>query len=272
MKVKSRILNTGVDTQPNINTPIWNKTNLESELRTIIGDAKGLFKREDSVFVAAIPNAQHELEAIEQDFKRYARSRVLEGREKPTEYPKEILTKKLKAEARLDVRLAEKAWLEKKLSEIEDTEDVIEQLDMLKYGLVGSGCFHGLGTEAYNPARCRAELDGQLLHLTPDNEELNQDGFVIILDPRSPYNGLRTSDYYKLCKIWKLERVRKEQERFKKLKEQCQREGKEVPTRALFKSASIVATKDLPPYPEWAKKYDQNGQEIGATEKMKRTK
>jgi hypothetical protein len=270
LQLNSRILNSGQDTQPNILTPYWTKANLESELLTLVGNDQGLFKRESQTSQAYIPAAKMELEAIEKQFKRYCKTKVLEGREKPEEYPKEMLTRKLKAEAKLDVTLAEKEWIEKKLSLIKDKEEIIDQEEILKYGPVASGSFHGLGTPYYNPQRAVAKLDGQRLHLTPETE--SSDGFVIILDNRSPYSGMRTSDYYKMAKQWKIDRVLKEQLRFKKLKEQCIAQHLEVPTHSAFRSASVVAIKDLPPWPDWAKKYDQNGREEGATVQMNRTK
>jgi hypothetical protein len=171
-----------------------------------------------------------------------------------------MLKRKLEAEARFDIAIAEKDLVEKHLSEIKDKEDVIDQTEMLKYGPIGSGSFHGLGTDYYNPKRAKAQIDGQYLSMVGDTG--GDDGFIIIDDQRSPFNGMKTSDYYKLVREWKLVRAQIEAKRFKKLKDECIAEHIEVPTHAAFRSVSIVDKKDLPAWPEWAIKYDKNGKPV----------
>lgn len=263
--VSSRILNSNQDSRANLATPFWTKATLEAELKTYVAD----FKRNGTTYVGTINNAEMECQAIEKDFQRYQKQMVLQGREKPEEYPNTMLTAKLKAEARYDVILAERDWLENKLSSIADKEEVIEDKEILKYGPIAVGSFHGLGTDYYDERRAVATMDGMLLHLVPQSE--TREPFIIILDKRSPYSGMKVSDYYKMAGLFKISRAMKEQQRIKALKKKAIQEGKDMP-QAYFKSASVVAKKDLPAWPSFAKHFRENGDIIEEQIIRKRTK
>lgn len=252
-QTESRILNSGAETHFSISTVIWDKSNLIRELSVLIGNEKGLYRREgdksDEGHIAKIPFVQMQLKEIEVQFKDYQRQCVNTGYEKPTEYPVDLLKLKLKWQASFDVLTGEIEALEKAIAKFTDKEAVIADTNMLAYGLICSGCFHGIGTNRYDSDFARAVLDGQYLSMVPE-------GYLIIDDPRSPYNQMKVSDYHKLAKQYVKEMIEADKVKFKALQATCKAEGKPIPQQQAATARKKIDKATLPKWPDWAIPYE----------------
>ncbi len=112
----------------------------ESYLYKLEGDAKGEFKRVDKVIVPAlIPNTRKRFQLMKDKFEIYCNQKESLGYERPTEWPIELLTERLKIEARLDVYLREAEYIKAKLEAAQVVKKEIDDKKILHYGPQGSG-------------------------------------------------------------------------------------------------------------------------------------
>jgi hypothetical protein len=142
---------------PSAYTIFWDKETLEVELFNLTGDKNGIV---DGEKFGAIPYANEVLAAIEKQFQNYCRSQVAEGRSKPQTYPPDLLQKKLKCEARIDVLTGEKEMIEKRLqsikSEVQKTDDTL----VLKNGPKGSAQLQGGVIVTIDGMKCTVSKEG----------------------------------------------------------------------------------------------------------------
>jgi len=262
-QVESSILNSGSETIPSAYTILWDKQNLEAELRRIVGDKKGLYAQGRESYIAFIPSVEMRLQEIADGFKGYCRQKINQGHEKPTEWPKELLTEKLQNEARLDVLQGEKEKIEKRLKQLNDVVTKVDDSKVLQFGLICSGSFHSIGTPRYAPERAKAELDGQYLTMVPE-------GFLIIDDPRSPYHLMKVSDYHRVAKQWVKDRMQADKEKLLIMQAKAKENYEPLPQSTGLNLSGKIDKKDLPKWPDWAIKYEP--EKSITDDKIKRTK
>jgi hypothetical protein len=211
-----------------------------------------------------MPFLKWKLEQIEEKFHLYQKRMTSRGYEKPLEYPNDLLEQKMITQAKLEVCKQEIAKLEKSLAELNSKKEVVDDGNLLAFGLRCNGSFHGIGTSYYNERKSRAHLDNQFLTLTEDD-------ILIIDDPRSPYNQMRVSDYRKMAKEWLKEREEKERLKFKALQVSCKERGLPVPTMPAVESSKRISKSSLPPWPTYAVPYSPPVEEEDSSS-MRRTK
>ncbi|MCF8307431.1 MAG: hypothetical protein K9I68_00325 [Bacteroidales bacterium] len=133
--------------------------------------------------------AKAHLKDAETSWQEYQQEKVNAGRAKPTEYPPHIAEKMFKAEAYYDVTKLELDSIKRRLDKVQKEKEKIAKGRVLKHGLQGAGKMRG---------GVLCEIDGQ--NVEPDSKKV-----LRIKDERSPYNGMKTSDYFTLVSTWKLE-------------------------------------------------------------------
>jgi hypothetical protein len=246
-KMQSNILNSG--DMPGMDTIFFDRENIKSELLTRVGDENGKYLRGKRESTAFIPYLEIQLEAIEQKWKDYQKRKLNSGYPKPTEWPKELLNEKLKFQARLDVTQSEVDALTKKLKEFKDVEEQKTDNNVLEYGCIGHGHFHG--TRAADPDLINTlkEIDGQTISQTGD-------GLLIINDSRSIYFGLSVADYRgKVCKQFINEQRQRDREKLKKLQLKAREEGLPLPKQLVARGPVKISKSSLPPWPEGCRNY-----------------
>ena len=158
------------------------KENLKAELFKIIGNEKQKYldSWNDWQF-AYLPSAINELKEIEEEFISFSEQKVNMGFVKPTEYPKNLLLKKLKTEARHDILILEKERIEKELSEYKEVDEQKSESAILKDGAKGIG----------------RTLNSVLVEIDGLKVSKNDEGNLILNDDRKPeWKGYLVSDYY----------------------------------------------------------------------------
>lgn len=262
-KMSSRVLNP--NDVPGMDSIFFDKENITTELLTRIGDQHGKYMRGGSEQTAYITYLELRLAEIDKRFKAYQKQRVNTGYPEPTEMPKELLKEKLNYQARLDVTDVEIEFLTKKLKAFTDAEENKTDGEVLEYGLLGNGRYHG--THATNPDLINVlkEIDGQRITQTSS-------GLLIINDLRSPYSGMSVTDYRELCAVWyqqdKIHRNRK----LKALKARAKEEGLPVPSHLAARAPCKVSKSSLLTWPEGVRNWLEDPEEDSSSSSMKRTK
>jgi hypothetical protein len=100
-----------------------------------------------------------------------------QGQPVPASPPDSIIRQQHESEARLDILMEECDLLKKRLAKMEAAAQTQDDSAVLRYGPAGQG--------QGDPLRI---LDGQRIS--------EKQGELFIDDPRSPYNGMKTSDYF----------------------------------------------------------------------------
>jgi hypothetical protein len=186
-RMNSKILNKDAN-QIGAYQKIWDRDSMTLELESLIGDADGQFKVGKQLYMAAIPFTKSQIKDIEKRFKDHCKKVVNEGREKPTEMPKELYEEKLKFMARLDVHLEEVHEIERRLKTDSDKEIEKSDSKVLHNGPQGNGRL----------------LGGYLIEIDGMNVSLTEDKIPFINDIRAKqFDGFSTADYYKhIVKPW----------------------------------------------------------------------
>jgi hypothetical protein len=235
--VESTILNSGAY------TVFWDRNGLNGALVQLIGNDKGQYiSTGGTVLQAFVPVVVEQLKVVEQKFKDYCRQKVNSGYSEPTEYPPELLDMKLKLEAKYDILSAEVEMIQKKLREFKDMEAKEDDSRVLQYGLQRSGKFWGSRAPSPELINVLHDLDGQLISM--------HDGFLIIDDERSPYDGMKVSDYHTLAKQWVQDRLRANNENLNRLQAQAKETGRTVPLSLPVEGPKKVSRASLPAWPE----------------------
>jgi hypothetical protein len=233
-KIDSVFLNPGSSKNQGANVRFWDEANLRNELIQYVGDKKGMLRSNETTRLARIPQAEADLKALEDNFKRYQQRQRNLGFEETT-YTSDVLDKKLKLEAIIDVMTGEVEAIEKRLSTFETKKEVVDDSMVLCYGLQGT-----VKLEGGNPKI----IDGQDVGLVADT--------YCILDERSPYFGMSLKDYNKLCTIWRDEQKKKDRIKLLKVQQQCRLMGVPVVSHLGAKPLVRISKTNLPPYPDWS--------------------
>ncbi len=245
-RLESNILN--YDPIPSIHTIIEDKQNLQSLLLERVGDEEGNYYRSGIARRAFLPMIRSKLYAIHVQFEIIKETFVKRGFEKPTTLPNDLRDKQLRLFAEEDVTLEEIETLELKIKNFTDREQEEDNSRVLEYGLKCSGHFWGFKAPTEEMVNQLHDLDGQLITMHPD-------GFLIIDDKRSPYDGMKVSDYHKLAKAWTMERLKSDGEKLKRLQKEAKEQGHPVPSQLKASSSKKVDRNSLPKWPSWAQKH-----------------
>lgn len=160
---------------------------LEQSILQIAGNKKGYYERDDHIEMACIPSIEQELSKILNQHKIWKQRQVQDGKTltEPTGWPDDLLFKRSRCEAAIDIYKLEKSILEKHLKKLKETPNK----DMLK---------NGLADKLIQKGSTSISVDGQ--RLSHDKE-----GRPFISEPQSPYNGMYLYHYRRLCKTWNKE-------------------------------------------------------------------
>ena len=167
------------------------------------GDDQGYYYKNGEKLPSDLKAAEDDLQEVHNEFKRMQQRWINWGRKPPTEMPEDMMERKLKAEAKVDVIKDEIRKLEKALNAFKEKEAKIRKGQVLKYGPKGSGSQRN---------GILAEIDGQVVK--PDKE-----GVLRIADELSPYNGLEVWRYREeVGTPWAKEKRRREELNLAELK------------------------------------------------------
>ena len=223
----------------------------EGTLAELIGSKDGYYLRNNNWYKALIPVAKQNLKEVHKEFKRWQNEQVQGGYslKKPTKWLEELLEKRLKAEALLDVRLTEKKAVELRIKQLKERQEKEHSKEILPNGTQGRIGYSGNRI---------VEADKQKVSYS--------NGIPFIDEPQSPYNGMPIVYYRSMCEQWKkdvgitTEQLQKRRdEMYEADRKQAFKEGKEPPVVKLSVSGRALPvwmkrlgiTKD--DYPEWPK-------------------
>lgn len=198
--------------------------------------------------MALIPGAKNNLRKIHREFKQWQRKQVQEGFaiEKPTEWPKDLLEKRLKAEAIVDIYRREKAKVKQILKEHKRKAEKERQKKILEFGPQGKGLRH-------DPNSSRPWLiDGQRI-------SRNGYGVPYIDEPSSPYHEMPIAIYRKISAKWRDHQMKKAKESMAKREKECKEKGELVPGSIISWRNLKLPKDDFPDWPEGAKKISDIG-------------
>ena len=191
-------------------SPVLNKERRESDIRNagmlldvrecektlmqLVGNPNKDFHylEADKWVPALIPIAQLNLRKIHSAFKQWQKKQVLEGfaLEKPTKWPNDLLEKRLKAEAILDVYRQEKKAVEIAIKAYNAEKEEKRKKKILEFGPQGKGLNH-------DPRSGHPWLvDGQKVGS-------NEEGIPFIDEPSSKYDGMPLVFYRKMASAWR---------------------------------------------------------------------
>lgn len=192
--------------------------------------------------VALIPNAITNLRKIQSRFKEWQKKQVRDGfaLEKPKEWPRDLLEKRLKAEAILDIYRRERSKVEQVLERHKANREKEREANILEYGPQGKGLRH-------DPRSIRPWLvDGQRV-------SRNTDEVPYIDEPSSPYHLMPLVHYRKMASDW-IKHLRKlAKERHQKRVEEAKAKGETPPGSSSWRRIK-VSKDELPDWPDGAKK------------------
>lgn len=231
----------------------------------LTGNAEGFYYKDHQKQIARLPYIKQRIKDIESEFKRFQRSKINLGYEKPLIMPTDLQNEKYLAEASLDVLTEELEHLEQQLKMCADQAQEDRSGSVLRHGLRCSGSFHGIGTSDYDPRRARAILDGQYISQLPD-------GMLIVDDSSSIYDGISVQDYRKLSKEWLKKISDDDDELLKKIQTEARQKGETIPWATGRLGNFVVDKKSLPPFPEWAKNYKKADIKADDIKETKRNK
>ncbi|GAA5521775.1 hypothetical protein Asal01_01720 [Fodinibius salicampi] len=241
--------------------------NLKPNLIQLEGNDDGRYKQGGSWKTALIPLAKENLKEVYRDFKIWQKQQVRSGEalKPPKEWPDELLKERLKVEARLDVRRAEKFTVEKAIEQNKREEKrkrgQLKKQRLLPHGPLGKGVNPKKGFKE------GTEVDGQVV-------KYSKSDVPYIDEPDSPYHQMPIFHYKKMVIQWRKEvgidkqpfdlnglREKRDEIHRKRCKE-ATAQGKEPPTKKLIVTPGKIAkwidrleiTKaDWPEWPEGAK-------------------
>lgn len=242
LMIKSKILNGGSETIPNVHTILWDRQNLEVELYRIIGNENGRFKKGNESHIAYLPFVRMKLELLTKKFEEWSLKRKLSGYADFTQWPEDLLIQKYQIEAQEDLLIYEAEVIEKRISSIQEESEKEDESKLLIYGLRCNYHFWGTKAPRYEMINMMKDIDGQKVSMRDDE--------LIIQDERSPYNGLSVADYRELSKVWLAEQRRIDKEKLETEQRKCKEQGLPVPNTLSARSPKRVNLSSLPPFPE----------------------
>jgi len=225
--LESNVLNR--ESIPSMGTIFWDKNNLRTHIE--------LFETDH------IPAREAALVAAHNAFQNYNEGRRREGRAVTEEYPTHLLSRKVKAEARLDVAKRELEFLQERLEKYyNQPEAELLEKACLEYGPRGNGRLKdGL----------LIEVDGQRVtpHKLEDNDEI-----LVIAQSNSPYFGMSVADYRTHVVVpWTKERRMHQYNLEKQRQKEISESGFSKIT--IPNSGRKVHTSSIPTWPEGVKNH-----------------
>ncbi len=201
-------------------------------------DKNGMYLKGDVWYRGRIPDAEEKLKRVVEKFFRWRKDQVRSGfaLALPKEMPDHLLEEKLKAEALIDVRYAERTRVQSRLKELNKEYEKEQLKNVLPNG--------PLGRISKEKNRI-ISADGQRVSYSKNIPFINE--------PTSPYHLMPIVYYRSMCTQW-LEDVgltipqlqKKRKEFFEKAKELAIQEGKDIPTKQLPVTPAKI--------PEWMKR------------------
>ncbi len=176
--------------RPTVYSTIMDKQNIMGLIVAREGNEDRVYYRNGVQQPALLPLIEEKLYELNEEFAEVQRSYKKQGKIIPDKMLPDMLDKKLRLEAEMDVNLAELKILTQSLAEFTDKEQIESQERVLKFGLSQFG-------------RLR---DGVLVELDGQRISALSDGELFIDDPRSPYNDLKVLEYRRLSNEWKAAR------------------------------------------------------------------
>lgn len=225
----------------------------QGSLTEITGNGQGYYLKQGNWYQALIPSALKELKKVHLVFKRWQNDQVQGGfaLTSPKEWPRDLLEKRLKAEAVLDIRYAEKKAVEDRLNKLIEERNKKPKRTILP---LGPQCRMAQASKSAPIT----EVDGQQV-------SYNEEGVPFVDEPTSPYHGMSLFHYRQMSKAWRREMglmpdqlLETAQQIFLQQKEQAKAEGTDPPlfppVANEFKMAEwmerLGVTKDK--FPEWS--------------------
>ncbi|RNC84465.1 MAG: hypothetical protein ED557_05650 [Balneola sp.] len=221
------------------------------------GNSQGYYVVYDRRYEALLPIAKKGVLAVVNEFNIWRNQQVKNGYaiETPSTWPKDLLDRKLKAEALLDIRYAEIKALKDRIEAL-----IQEKEKKKKQGILPNGP-QGRTTQA-NENEPITAMDGQ-------GVSYSDQGIPFINEESSPYHGMSVFHYRQMCKEWRKEvgitpaqLVTKAEEIFLEQKQIAKEEGIEPPlfppVTSEFKLPEWIkrlgiTKKDWPKWPEGVK-------------------
>ncbi|MEX0685758.1 MAG: hypothetical protein WD267_11495 [Balneolales bacterium] len=162
--------------------------NARASLAELVGNDEGVYVRDGHFEKARIPSIKSELEKIHNAFKIWQKRQLESGQsfELPKQWPSDLLTKRLRAEAIIDVYTREKSVLESRIVELQERAKKDHEKGILPFGPIG---------ELGKKGNAIISVDGQ--RLTFDAK-----GRPVISETSSPYDGLSLYHYQQMAKAW----------------------------------------------------------------------
>lgn len=203
---------------------------------------------------ALMPLAQIELKEIWKEWVQWRKDQVTFGYsiELPTEWPKHLMTKRLRAEALVDVKQKEIIALNTALAKYQARQEK-ERIDgVLRFGPELRGWSDG-ALQKYQLGIADLVVDGQKVKFT-------NSGVPFIDEPSSPYNGMAIADYRKVAGIWRKKVVQMADDIKARKKAEKEASGSKSAIPMIMKSPrGFFRTRkpdpaDFPSWPEGAKK------------------
>lgn len=219
-----------------VHNVLFDESGLESYKTELVGeDKEGNYKRKGIDYVAKIPAVKLELKEFAEHWEDTKAQGLNEGMEiTDEEMPANLLEKRLKMEARLDIYTEEFTKIQERLDALADVEQKKDDRDVLKYGLICSGILKN---------SVLSEIDGQ------NCDFINK--VLCLMDDRSPFNGMSVKDYRKLSADWLEERAKLDAQHLIVLQEKARKANEVVPRSFISVNGySRIPKAYLPKWPE----------------------
>ena len=234
---------------------LYGVSECQATLVQLEGNADGYYKKDNTWYHALIPVAKVRVKEAQRNFQRWRQEQVQRGLalSKPKQWPQHLLDERLKAEALLDVRYAEKQKVETRIKQLKAQEEREHKKQVLPNGPLGR---IGMSGDKI------VEADGQRV-------TYSEGGIPYVDDTESPYHGMPIATYRVMVKEWMravgitIPQLRKRREQiFKEEKKQALKAGEEPPTKKLvvthqkipvWMNRLGIGKKDWPKWPEGAK-------------------
>lgn len=252
-------------------SPILNKNRRSSDIANAlsmgaIGEIKGHlielkgnpkknghYHREGSWYKAIIPSARERLKEVHAKFERWQSEQVRSGKalKKPTEWPDDLRTERLQAEAKLDICRRERAALEDRLEELKEKEGKVRHEKILPEGPMTHDPEPPQRLTGQERRRFKQQpwiIDGQRVSY--------EDGVPFIDCPDSPYNRMPVATYRKMARAWKKENGLMRHQLVKAAKdyrEKAREAGEDLPPNFSSKKYKSLLKRrgDWPESPDW---------------------
>ncbi|MDY0388879.1 MAG: hypothetical protein RBT65_17535 [Methanolobus sp.] len=148
-----------------------------------------------------ITEMESNLAGVKSQFKDYQQQMINEGWDKPTEMPSWLTEEFFQLEAQINIRQNEIEKLDKIINDYKKTADEAHRKEVLRNGVQGSGSLR----------------DGVVVEI--DDQKVSViDGWPVIDDEFSPFDGMRVADYRRVVNshLEKKSMKRQEAEQYKK--------------------------------------------------------